>query len=243
VKLISLLRDKFAKVDDWLHGLSTSGYKGVTWHKGLKKFIAYTTLNGARKTFAGYGTVEEAAFAHDCAVAILHGEFAILNFPDLVSLTKEVQDLIRAEVSRFLSGKGDQTPYTSNTSGCHGVSYLERNRKWQVLISFEGKRVFVGCYVTKEEAVYAYICGYTSLYKKPPTVNFPLNLATEVRSAIEARVTRYIAKQTSSIDVFEGLVNPSCTNTPQSDTVNSSASQAEGVVEELESESEDLLQS
>lgn len=43
----------------------------------------------------------------------------------------------------------------SNTSGHRGVNYVKRDRRWQALISINGKRIYLGYYRTKEEAIAA----------------------------------------------------------------------------------------
>jgi hypothetical protein len=59
----------------------TSRYKGVSWHKGSKKFVAQITFKG-KKIWLGYFVDEiDAAKAYDKKAKELFGEFAYLNFP------------------------------------------------------------------------------------------------------------------------------------------------------------------
>jgi len=63
-------------------GRGKSQYKGVKWHKHVKKWVAVISVDG-RKKHLGYFTDEkEAAKAYDRAAKELRGEFAVLNFPD-----------------------------------------------------------------------------------------------------------------------------------------------------------------
>lgn len=59
---------------------NASGYKGVTWHKGNRKWRAQIVVNGKAKHLANCVTAEDAARAYDAAARELHGEFAKVNF-------------------------------------------------------------------------------------------------------------------------------------------------------------------
>lgn len=57
-------------------GANTSGFKGVSWHKGDRKFRAQITVN---KRKIHLGNFDDAEMAHEmyCLAAdMLHGEFA-----------------------------------------------------------------------------------------------------------------------------------------------------------------------
>ena len=55
---------------------NTSGFKGVTMHKGTGKFHAKIMANRVRKSLGYFRTAEEAAFAYQTAAKELHGEFS-----------------------------------------------------------------------------------------------------------------------------------------------------------------------
>lgn len=58
---------------------NTSGFKGVSWHRRVKKFYAQIGNNG-QKIYLGYfAKKEDAARAYNEAAKRLHGEFARLN--------------------------------------------------------------------------------------------------------------------------------------------------------------------
>lgn len=59
---------------------NTSGYKGVSWHKGARKWAAQIIVNGKRLYIGEFKTPEEAHVAYCEAAKELHGEFA--NFGD-----------------------------------------------------------------------------------------------------------------------------------------------------------------
>lgn len=56
---------------------NTSGFKGVTWHKKMKKWVAQIQS----KFIKAFDSKEEAALAYDKRAKKLFGKFAKLNFP------------------------------------------------------------------------------------------------------------------------------------------------------------------
>jgi hypothetical protein len=60
---------------------STSPYKGVTYHKGIKKWQAALGANKRSHYLGIFATAEEAAHAYDTAAIAAYGEFARPNFP------------------------------------------------------------------------------------------------------------------------------------------------------------------
>ena len=64
------------------HGTNTSGYRGVTWRKDMQKWAAQLHVGGKHVSLGFFDDPVEAANARDAAARELHGEFAVLNFPD-----------------------------------------------------------------------------------------------------------------------------------------------------------------
>ena len=58
---------------------NTSGYKGVSWNKGNKKFQAHISTNGRKIYIGQFNTAIEAARAYDREAIRLHGEFSNIN--------------------------------------------------------------------------------------------------------------------------------------------------------------------
>jgi len=54
---------------------NTSGLKGVTWHKGARKWMAQISVNGSQKYLGCYATLALAHAAYCSASAELHGHF------------------------------------------------------------------------------------------------------------------------------------------------------------------------
>lgn len=63
-----------------LRSNNNSGYKGVSWRKQERKWIAQIQANGKRKTIGYFDSAIEAARAYDNAAIEAYGEYARLNF-------------------------------------------------------------------------------------------------------------------------------------------------------------------
>jgi hypothetical protein len=63
-------------------GQGRSRYKGVKWHKRIRKWAAVISVNGRREHLGYYRDEKEATRAFDRAAKKYHGEFAVLNFPN-----------------------------------------------------------------------------------------------------------------------------------------------------------------
>jgi len=65
-----------------------SKYRGVCFHKHIKKWRAEIHYNGIREHLGYFENEEDAAKAYDQAAKIYHGEFAVLNFPNESQIQK-----------------------------------------------------------------------------------------------------------------------------------------------------------
>jgi hypothetical protein len=62
-----------------LRACNTSGFKGVSWDKKNKKWMARIGVNGKSKTLGRYACAEDAGRAYDRAAVEAFGEFAATN--------------------------------------------------------------------------------------------------------------------------------------------------------------------
>lgn len=75
---IDNLREASIKQNSYNQGKrknNTSGYKGVTWHKGHQKWYASIKINGNSKYLGSFSCPKEAHDAYCEAAKIYHGEF------------------------------------------------------------------------------------------------------------------------------------------------------------------------
>lgn len=60
---------------------NTSGYKGVSWSKRAKKWVASIRVNKKAHNLGFYDTKERAAYAYDMIAELIFGQYAYLNRP------------------------------------------------------------------------------------------------------------------------------------------------------------------
>lgn len=60
---------------------TTSRFKGVCWHKGIRSWIAQIKIHQYHLHLGSYESEEDAAHVYDYAAKIYFGEFARVNFP------------------------------------------------------------------------------------------------------------------------------------------------------------------
>ncbi len=65
----------------------TSKYKGVFYDKRRKKFRACLSVNGKKKHLGYFDNEIDAAKAYDNAAKLYRKDFAVLNFPEILSKT------------------------------------------------------------------------------------------------------------------------------------------------------------
>lgn len=76
-----------------LHGRNKSGYRGVCWHKGHRRWRACIRVNGVHYHIGNFETKEEAALAYNRRALELQGEFAVLNvIPGFDQLSQPISD-------------------------------------------------------------------------------------------------------------------------------------------------------
>lgn len=116
----------------------TSKFRGVSWAKKDKRWVAYIYPDGKQKYLGSFISEEMAARAYDTAARQFIGESAKLNFPneniEIVNPVKEVQK-------------------SAKQSGVRGIVWSKRYRKWEVRIYRHGKCLYVGRFIDLDTAI------------------------------------------------------------------------------------------
>lgn len=125
----------------------TSEYKGVFWCSRLAKWSTRITVNGKEIHLGNYQSEVVAALHYDMASRILHGVFGCGNFDDetFAALWDEYGAIIM------------NPKKCPGTSRYVGVAYEHYRGGWVSFFAYKGKRHWVGCFATEEEAHDAYV--------------------------------------------------------------------------------------
>ena len=146
-----------------LPSTNTSGFRGVSWHKDSKKWVASIRHGNKRVTIGRYKDKEQAARAYDDKARELKGRRAMLNFP-----TKDEQLLATIGMKRH---KASHKP---NKHGYRGIAYRPSCvRKWHAQIVHQREYYSLGFYKTAEEAARAYDRKAIQLHGLRARLNFP----------------------------------------------------------------------
>ena len=149
-----------------------SQYVGVSWKKSYRKWQANIKIDGKRKSLGSYHDENEAARMYDKQAALLNKP---MNFPQHEGQEQAVKP--RKDVSKV--------PNVNRSSNYVGVIWNKMKRKWEVRITFNGKRHHLGYYLDENEAARMYD-KQAALLNRP--VNFPEHEGQE-------QVTKYAARR------------------------------------------------
>lgn len=106
----------------------SSKYVGVSWDKNSKKWISRIRINGKIKHLGMFNSEENAAKYYQDALTC-----------------------VQENSIEYIKVKKSKTH-----SKFKGVSYIKKNKKWFSQITINGKRKYLGCFNSEEEASEAY---------------------------------------------------------------------------------------
>lgn len=98
---------------------STSGYKGVCWHKRFAKWHVRITVNGHRLHLGYHADLETAARLYDAAARHFFGEYARLSYPHTPT-SPAIADVLR----QVLAARATTYPLLSEWGACEGTCAL-----------------------------------------------------------------------------------------------------------------------
>lgn len=129
------------------HSNNKSGYKGVWYDKPRNKWQAEIQYENKKKHLGRFNTPEEAAIYRDAVAIQLHGEFAVLNFPNCIN------ELPYIDVSNLFK---DDTKI--GICVYKGVTIDKRctKRMYRVYVKHNNKNIFCGNFKSKIEAALVY---------------------------------------------------------------------------------------
>ena len=124
-------------------GEHTSIYKGVNYDKILGKYRAVVRHDNVYTTVVSTYDEVEAAEAYDIYARHVFGDVARLNFPDKEYDPARLQKIIQ-EIQSSCS--------RNNTSGYAGVCYHKKNNRWVAGVKYNGTKIYLGSFLSKEAA-------------------------------------------------------------------------------------------
>ena len=141
---IPLTQGQVALIDDEDYKLVSQYKWHARWDKHTKSYYAATNV---KKETGGHTLLQ----MHRLIMNAKKGEQ--VDHINHNTIDNRKANLRLCSCSENLYNQGCKS---SNTSGCKGVSWHKRDKKWQALIRVSGKRIHLGYFATKEDAYEAY---------------------------------------------------------------------------------------
>lgn len=137
------------------HLFSSNQSFGAWNGKYAGKEAGHTKNGGSPNLFYRYLTVRRKRFkAHVLAWVIEYGEWppGLIDHIDGDGLNNKILNL---RISSYVKNGRNMRKASNNTSGVTGVSFLTAEGKWKSSIQVHGKKISLGSYVDKFEAICA----------------------------------------------------------------------------------------
>jgi len=138
---------------------TSSKYKGVSWRKKSKKWVAQIRANGKNKNLGSFANEDEAALAYNEAALLYFGEHSYQNVIGEDNSSKKHQIKKVHQLRR------------KNETGFKGVKV--QGNKYQSRIRVNNKYVHLGTFDTPKQAAKAYDRKAYELYGDKAVLNFP----------------------------------------------------------------------
>ena len=132
---------------------STTGYKGVSFHRSKKQFVARARDGGKDVSLGSFDTADEAATAY-ARSEYGHADAAKLLQPRAAPTADGLEAIRQAEREGLTLATS-----SGSSSGYKGVSFCPKEqgrKKYKLQATVEGKMVHLGYFATAEEAALFY---------------------------------------------------------------------------------------
>jgi len=122
---------------------NTSGVKGVTFNASHGRWVARISVRGVRLHIGSFIALEDAKEAITQARKEHHGDFSCDEVTPVLQHNQTITT--RRKAKRDYGG----------ASGVRGVSWAKKSRKWEAYGFHKGKKIGLGFWLEKEQAVLA----------------------------------------------------------------------------------------
>ena len=149
-------------------------YRGVNKNHGGRRWQARITADRHSKNLGSFDTPEQAALVYDTNAIEIFGSKARLNFPDGPS--QEILELIetgKKKAAQYQKPPNKRRKPTARASGYFGVQKVTHSKTWSAQFQYNKKRIYLGCYKTKEEAARVYDKKAVEVLGSYAPLNFP----------------------------------------------------------------------
>lgn len=151
-------------------GRYKAAHNAAWWNRNFSGKEAFTALSNH-----GYrhGLISRRSFkAHRVIWALVHGYWpdGQIDHVNGDRADNRIANLREASGAENMQNRGLQV---SNTSGFKGIAWSAKQGRWVVRISKDGRRTYIGSYVTKEDAAKAYDAAAIQMHGGFAKLNFP----------------------------------------------------------------------
>lgn len=154
-------------IDEIRKALSYDPMTGLLTWKETRNSRALAGKPAGNSTEHGYMHVKlnyVSMKAHRVAWAIVYGRWPQKHLDHINGNPADNRIENLRECDDLLNQQNQRQPQSKNTSGYLGVSFCKSNKKWKAQIRSEGKKIWLGYYLTPQEASIAYINAKRKLH-------------------------------------------------------------------------------
>jgi hypothetical protein len=154
---------------------NTSGVKGVRFDKERQKWIARIVINGKEINLGRFAKKEDAVKARKEAEELLHREWARgasttaetklssghskgtnrASSDDEEDGARQISNAAVERIIAKIAKKRNKHSPRRNKSGVKGVRWNKERRLWTAIIGVNGKKIYLGAFTKKEDAIKA----------------------------------------------------------------------------------------